>query len=87
MQWFIGATGYSQSGDTDLNSSTFVTLRDDAPSGATVGISIVDSFVFNSKTWNLQSVSSTSGTIIDFGIGQYDIEDISANTDITFEYT
>lgn len=88
VQWSIQLGSYSQSSNVDvvLNSTSFTTLRTDAPTGATVSLNITDNFTFNGQTYNLTGITSTSGTIQDFGLGQYDIVNITANTDITAIY-
>jgi hypothetical protein len=86
LQWGIYNTSYTQEGNTNLNSTSFTNLRTDVPSGSDVAIDIVTSFVFSNTTYNLVSITTTSGTLNTFGLGQYEITGITGNTDITANY-
>ena len=86
IQWEIDNTGYSQSGQTNLNSTTFTTLRTDVPPNSNVALQVPTSFVFNSTTYILQSVTSNTGNVLDFGGGDFEVETITTNADISVNY-
>ena len=86
MQWGIENTSYNQTGTANLNSTSFTTLRTDVPFDSTVYFQIPQSFVFNSNTYVLDSVTTTSGNVVNFGGGDFEINNVIGNADITIKY-
>jgi len=86
VQWEITASGYSQSGQTNLNSSSFTTLRSDVPGSASVYINVPSSFVFNSTTYILQGVLSSRGTVQTISSTEFEVLNVTGDTDLTVNY-
>jgi len=87
VQWELDdGAGYSHSGQTTLNSSTFTNFRTDVPeTGAGLNVAAASSFVYagatyNFSRWFINGVSQPLGADIDnFQVTQ--------NTDLVAEYT
>jgi hypothetical protein len=71
IQWEILGVGYSQSGQTSLNSSTYTTLRTDAPQDSKFSTNASESFVYDNQTftftrWRVNGVNQPlSETFLD----------------------